>query len=219
MYFAVADLDHFARIRFRNLCRFASGFEIASFFVVSNFLTLKSGVHLLFFIFNYKRKEFWKWKHCWRAPGKAQGHNYPWSLFEVILFNFLYTGAVLLHGSSYGGKGVLWWDKAFFPQSNQVLKTAALTWAVCQLWPSILKGKAKNQLWISTVSYGSVPYLIMNTGCWLLLLKTEIKSVVKCLTVPDQKFFDPGSLIWIFDSGSRVWIFSSRIRNTEPTNQ
>jgi hypothetical protein len=105
--------------------------------------------------------------------------------------------------------------RPFFSSKQPGPKTAALTWAVCQLWPSILKGKAKNQLWISTVSYGSVPYLKINTGFWLLLLKTEIKSLV--FNSSGSGFFDPGSLIWIFHSGSRVWIFSSRIRNTEPT--
>jgi hypothetical protein len=115
VYFAVADLHHCARIRFRNLCRFASGFEIASSFVYRMSWHKVAGVLLHFFILNYSidARNF---------ESKTQGHNYPWSLFEVILFNFLYTGAVLVRGSSYGGKGVLWWDKAFFPQSNQVLR-------------------------------------------------------------------------------------------------
>ncbi len=140
VYFAVADLYHGARIRFWNLCRFASGFEISSLFCIE-FLDTEVRCSPAFLDFvqvcgpiayclvlrkvlNYRRKEFLKWKQCWMASGKAQGHNYPWSLFEVILFNFLYTGAVPVHRSIYGGKGVLYCGeiRPFFPQSNQVLK-------------------------------------------------------------------------------------------------
>ncbi len=77
------------------------------------------------------------------------------------------------------------------------------------VWPSVLKGKAKNQLWISTVSYGTVP----NTEYQLQNDITLNNNSNK--TVPDLDFSISDPVSGFFHPGSRGWIFSSRIRNTE----